>query len=50
MLVGGSLALLGGVALVVVGAQKNKNHKKRTTALTPSFGPRFTGLSLQGRF
>lgn len=50
MIAVGSLALLGGVALIIVGAQKNKNHKKRTTVVTPSFGPQFAGFSLQGRF
>ena len=50
LMVGGSVFVAGGVALIIVGVQKNKKHAQRKTVLLPSFTSGFSGLTLQGRF
>ena len=50
LMVAGSLVFVGGIALVAVGAQKNKKDKQRRTSVAPSLAPGVAGLSLQGRF
>jgi len=44
----GVVAVAAGVALVVVDEKRSRGNKK--TALVPSFGPHYTGLSLTGKF
>ena len=39
-----------GIALLVVGLQKNKRAREGQMTLTPTFGPDYTGLSFTGRF
>ncbi|MGH1348758.1 MAG: hypothetical protein ACRBN8_44895 [Nannocystales bacterium] len=48
LMVGGAVVVAGGVALIIIGAQKNK--KQRKTALLPSLSPEFSGLTLRGKF
>lgn len=45
---GGALAI-GGIVMLAVGAKRNKSGSARAS-VTPAFGPRFSGLVLQGRF